>query len=197
MRSSTRLSGCSSSRATRRPRWRRSRPRHGVALKTVYVAFETKSGVLRSLWHLLLRGDQEDVPVPERPWYREIVEERDPERQLRLIARSSRLVKMRAAAADEGDPQRRVRRPRRRGAVEPHPDRLLRRPAPDRRDPAQEEGVATRPRRRPGDRHPVDAQPSRPVASAGRRARLDARAATSSGSATPSARSCSRAGPER
>ena len=31
----------------------------GVALKTVYVAFETKSGVLRALWHLLLRGDDE------------------------------------------------------------------------------------------------------------------------------------------
>ena len=26
----------------------------GVALKTVYVAFETKSGVLRALWNLLL-----------------------------------------------------------------------------------------------------------------------------------------------
>ena len=70
----------------------------GVALKTVYVAFETKSGVLRSLWHLLLRGDQDDVPVAERPWYREIVEEPDPERQLRLTARNSRLVKVRAAA---------------------------------------------------------------------------------------------------
>ena len=35
----------------------------GVALKTVYVAFETKSGVLRALWHLLLRGDEADVAV--------------------------------------------------------------------------------------------------------------------------------------
>src|SRR5258706_430394 len=26
----------------------------GVALKTVYAAFETKSGVLRALWHLLV-----------------------------------------------------------------------------------------------------------------------------------------------
>src|SRR3977135_2141494 len=47
----------------------------GVALKTVYVAFETKSGVLRALWHLLLRGDQEDVPVGERDWYREVLDE--------------------------------------------------------------------------------------------------------------------------
>ncbi len=35
----------------------------GVALKTVYTAFETKSGVLRALWNLLLRGDEDDVPV--------------------------------------------------------------------------------------------------------------------------------------
>ena len=30
----------------------------GVALKTVYVAFVTKSGVLRGLWDLLLKGDE-------------------------------------------------------------------------------------------------------------------------------------------
>ena len=69
-----------------------------MALKTVYVAFETKSGLLRALWHLLLRGDEEDVPVPERAWYRELLEEADPERQLRLTARQSRIVKSRAAA---------------------------------------------------------------------------------------------------
>jgi AcrR family transcriptional regulator len=69
----------------------------GVALKTVYVAFETKSGLLRSLWHLRLRGDADDVPVAERQWFREVLEERDPERQLRLAARNSRAVKLRAA----------------------------------------------------------------------------------------------------
>src|SRR5205807_7363455 len=56
----------------------------GVALKTVYVAFETKSGLLRALWHLLLRGDEDDAAVGERSWYREVVEEPDPEQQLRL-----------------------------------------------------------------------------------------------------------------
>ena len=70
----------------------------GVALKTVYVAFETKSGLLRALWHLVLRGDEADVPVADRPWYREVVEEPDPERQLRLNARNARAVKERAAA---------------------------------------------------------------------------------------------------
>jgi hypothetical protein len=66
-----------------------------VALKTVYLAFETKSGVLRGLWHLLLRGDEADVPVGERSWYREVLEEPDPERVLRLNARNSRAVKVR------------------------------------------------------------------------------------------------------
>lgn len=70
----------------------------GVALKTVYVAFETKSGVLRALWHLLVRGDEDAAPVAERQWYRAVLEEPDPERQLRLNARNSRLVKERAAA---------------------------------------------------------------------------------------------------
>ena len=70
----------------------------GVALKTVYVAFETKSGLLRALWHLLLRGDEEDLNVGERQWYREVLEEPDPERQLRLAAANSRIVKERAGA---------------------------------------------------------------------------------------------------
>lgn len=70
----------------------------GVALKTVYVAFETKSGVLRALWHLLLRGDEGDAPVGERSWYRELLAEPDPERQLRMTARASRIVKQRAGA---------------------------------------------------------------------------------------------------
>jgi AcrR family transcriptional regulator len=69
----------------------------GVALKTVYVAFETKSGVLRALWNLRLRGDEGDAPVAERAWYREVLEEPDPERQLHLDARNSRVVKVRIA----------------------------------------------------------------------------------------------------
>src|ERR671915_453346 len=70
----------------------------GVALKTVYVAFETKSGLLRALWHLLLRGDEDEAPVRERRWYREVLDEPDPERQLRMNARNSRAVKARAGA---------------------------------------------------------------------------------------------------
>lgn len=70
----------------------------GVALKTVYVAFETKSGVLRALWLLRLRGDDADLPVGDQAWYREVLDEPDPERRLRLNARNSRAVKQRAGA---------------------------------------------------------------------------------------------------
>jgi AcrR family transcriptional regulator len=69
----------------------------GVSLKTVYVVFATKSGLLRALWDLRLKGDQEDPGVAERPWYREVLEEPDPGRQLRGNARNARLVKQRIA----------------------------------------------------------------------------------------------------
>jgi AcrR family transcriptional regulator len=67
----------------------------GVALKTVYVTFETKSGLLRQLWNMRLRGDGEGVPVASQPWYLEVMAEPDPARQLRLAARNSRVVKER------------------------------------------------------------------------------------------------------
>jgi AcrR family transcriptional regulator len=73
----------------------------GVAGKTVYLAFETKSGVLRALWNFLLRGDQEDVPITDRRWYREVLEEPDPERQLRLGASNARAVKERIGGVIE------------------------------------------------------------------------------------------------
>src|SRR6266545_2998687 len=69
----------------------------GVALKTVYVAFATKSGLLRALWDLRLKGDQAEAAVAGRPWYREVVDEPDPERQLRRNARNARVVKQRIA----------------------------------------------------------------------------------------------------
>ena len=69
----------------------------GVALKTVYVVFSTKNGVLRGVWDLQLKGDQDDAAVADRTWYREVVDETDPERQLRINARNSRVVKQRIA----------------------------------------------------------------------------------------------------
>src|SRR3954471_17340736 len=57
-----------------------------VALKTVYVNFETKSGVLRALWNFRLRAGQEEVPVAEQDWYQSTLDEPDPEAQLRRNA---------------------------------------------------------------------------------------------------------------
>lgn len=69
----------------------------GVAVKTVYIAFETKSGVLRALWNTSLRGDAADVPVAQREWYRALLEEPDPVEQLKRTAENSRVVKLRIA----------------------------------------------------------------------------------------------------
>jgi AcrR family transcriptional regulator len=68
----------------------------GVSLKTVYLAFETKSGLLRALWHLLLRGERDSAPVAEQSWYRTVLDEPDPARQLRLNMHNSLVVKTRA-----------------------------------------------------------------------------------------------------
>src|SRR3954466_6471188 len=73
----------------------------GVALKTVYVAFSTKSGLLRAVWDLLLKGDEDDAPVAARNWYREVLDEPDGERKLRLNARNARVVKVRIAGVLE------------------------------------------------------------------------------------------------
>src|SRR5215207_1119087 len=90
----------------------------GVALKTVYSAFATKSGLLRALWDLRLKGDADDAPVAERPWYREVLDEPDPERQLRLNARNSRVVKERIGSI--------LRTIRSAAAIEPGADALWR-----------------------------------------------------------------------
>jgi AcrR family transcriptional regulator len=66
-----------------------------VAAKTVYLAFSTKAALLRAVWDLALKGDTDDAPVAQREWYREILEERDPDRKVRLLARNSCNVKRR------------------------------------------------------------------------------------------------------
>jgi len=67
-----------------------------VSLKTVYLAFDTKSGLVRTLWDTLLRGEA-DIAVAQQPWYVEVLDEPDPARQLRLNARNSTAVKQRVA----------------------------------------------------------------------------------------------------
>lgn len=66
-----------------------------VSVKTVYLAFETKAGILRALWNERLRGDSDDVPVAARDWYRAVLDDPDPVRKLHLNARNSRARKVR------------------------------------------------------------------------------------------------------
>lgn len=73
----------------------------GVALKTVYLSFGNKPALLRAVWHRVLRGDREDVPVGEQDWFRDVIDEPDPRRRLLLNARNSRVVKERAGTIME------------------------------------------------------------------------------------------------
>ena len=72
-----------------------------VAVKTVYVAFETKSGLLRALWNHLLRAGRDEVPVAQQEWYREVIAEPDPERKIAMTARAAVAVKRRIAGVLE------------------------------------------------------------------------------------------------
>jgi AcrR family transcriptional regulator len=66
-----------------------------VSVKTIYLAFETKAGVLRALWNKRLRGDAGDIPVAARDWYHAVLDEPDPVEKLRLNASNSRAAKFR------------------------------------------------------------------------------------------------------
>ena len=72
-----------------------------VALKTVYVAFESKGGLLRALWNHRLRAEDENRPMGRHPDYLAVLAEPDPERKLRRNARNSRLGKLRIGALAE------------------------------------------------------------------------------------------------
>jgi AcrR family transcriptional regulator len=73
----------------------------GVALKTVYAVFGTKAEVLRALWNLRIRGDDEPAPLAERQWYRDLLAEPDARRRLGLVARNARVIRERTGALPE------------------------------------------------------------------------------------------------
>jgi len=49
----------------------------GVAVETVYAAFGNKPTLLRQVWYVSFRGDEEDVPLWDRPEIREVLAEPD------------------------------------------------------------------------------------------------------------------------
>ena len=60
----------------------------GVARPTVFTAVGPKPVILRAVVDHALAGDDTPVPVAERPWWREAIDEPDPVRSIQLYARN-------------------------------------------------------------------------------------------------------------
>jgi AcrR family transcriptional regulator len=60
----------------------------GVARPTVFSAVGPKPVILRTVVDQALAGDDAPVPIAERPWWREAIEEPDPVRSIELYARN-------------------------------------------------------------------------------------------------------------
>jgi AcrR family transcriptional regulator len=60
----------------------------GVARPTVFTAVGPKPVILRTVVDQALAGDDAPVPIAERPWWREAIEEPDPVRSIQLYARN-------------------------------------------------------------------------------------------------------------
>src|SRR5438270_7334066 len=60
----------------------------GVARPTVFTAVGPKPAILRAVVDQALAGDDAPVPVAERTWWREAIEEPDPVRSIQLHARN-------------------------------------------------------------------------------------------------------------
>ncbi len=73
----------------------------GVAVKTVYLSFNTKAALLRAVWDERLSGEEAGTPIKEQAWYRAVIEEPSPERLIRMVAAHSRAVKARSASLME------------------------------------------------------------------------------------------------
>jgi AcrR family transcriptional regulator len=86
--------------------------RAGVSPETVYATFGNKRSLLSSVLDVSIVGDDEMVPLLERPWVREMRDEPDPRRRLRILARNGTVILERIApihgvlhAAAAADPE--------------------------------------------------------------------------------------------
>ena len=70
--------------------------RAGVSVETVYKQFRGKSGLLKAAYDVRLAGDDEPVPLGERPEYLAIGEEPDPAGKIRRYAAVARRISERA-----------------------------------------------------------------------------------------------------
>ena len=69
----------------------------GVARPTVFTAVGTKSVILRHVVDQALAGDDAAVPVAQREWWRQAVEEPDPTTSIQLLARTMTAIGQRIA----------------------------------------------------------------------------------------------------
>lgn len=60
--------------------------RAGVSPETVYKAFGSKPGLMKAVWDATLAGDDEPVPMSDRPVLRQVWATQDPHTKLRLYA---------------------------------------------------------------------------------------------------------------
>jgi AcrR family transcriptional regulator len=73
----------------------------GVSLKTVEAIFGTKAKLLAAVRDVSIVGDDEAVPLAERAWFTEMLEEPDPRRQVELLVQNTLVIKQRTAALNE------------------------------------------------------------------------------------------------
>jgi hypothetical protein len=72
-----------------------------VSIKTVEAIFGTKATLLAALRDVSIVGDDEAIPVAQRSWFREMLDEPDPHRQLRLLAQGTYRIKHRTGRLNE------------------------------------------------------------------------------------------------
>ena len=69
----------------------------GVARPTIFTAVGPKSTILRLVVDRALAGDDAQVPIAQRPWWREAIDEPDAVRSIELHARNMCLINQRSA----------------------------------------------------------------------------------------------------
>jgi TetR/AcrR family transcriptional regulator of autoinduction and epiphytic fitness len=69
----------------------------GVAVQTLYFTFHTKAELLKETLDMAVAGDDDPVPIFERPWMKELEVEIDPRRRLELIAEHGGAILRRVA----------------------------------------------------------------------------------------------------
>lgn len=69
----------------------------GVAVQTLYYTFQTKGKLLIEVIEVVAAGEDDVVPVPERPWFREMMSTPDPQRVLALMVEHGTAIYERVA----------------------------------------------------------------------------------------------------